>query len=235
MDSFWLLVSIKIPRKTIPFSFPSLPPTWRLLNKTWCSQSQNWSHPHCPPGRSAEPLPGPSAPRFQMDSLSLLFGGEEPRRGNRSLFLRHCKGHLREEEEAETSCEAFQPVSRLELFYLLNSLPAEQFSAGEQRQCREGIFPQGLNALTVPGPKPVLSGAAWWFHGETRGLKQENRVVLLRHSSAHFASISHMVLSACYVLGIMLYSRDKQEEAPSLQCLPFYRVYRGVTLGMNSQ
>ena len=141
----------------------------------------------------------------------------------------------REEEEAETSCEAFQPVSRLELFYLLNSLPAEQFSAGEQRQCREGIFPQGLNALTVPGPKPVLSGAAWWFHGETRGLKQENRVVLLRHSSAHFASISHMVLSACYVLGIMLYSRDKQEEAPSLQCLPFYRVYRGVTLGMNSQ
>lgn len=113
-----------------------------------------------------------------MDSLSLVFGGEEPWRGNRSLFLRHCKGHLREEEETETSCEAFQPVSRLELF-CLNSLPAEWFPAGEQRLCREGIFPHGLNALalTVPGPKPVLSCAAWWFHGETRGLKHGNQVV----------------------------------------------------------
>ena len=76
-----------------------------------------------------------------MDSLSLVFGGEEPRRGNRSLFLRHCKGHLREEEEAETSCEAFQPVSPRELFYFLNSLPAEWSPAREQRLCGEGIFP----------------------------------------------------------------------------------------------
>ena len=88
-----------------------------------------------------------------MDSLSLVFGGEEPRRGNRSLFLRHCKGHLREEEEAETSCEAFQPVSPRELFYFLNSLPAEWSPTREQRLCGEGIFPHCLNALTVPRSK----------------------------------------------------------------------------------
>lgn len=64
-----------------------------------------------------------------MDNLSLVFGGEEPRRGNRRLFLRQCKGHLREEEEAETSCEAFRPKKKAPLgaFLLSNSLTAEWF------------------------------------------------------------------------------------------------------------
>lgn len=77
-----------------------------------------------------------------MDNLSLVFGGEEPRRGNRRLFLRQCKGHLREEEEAETSCEVFRP-KKSSLGSFSSFLTHSQLNgslAREQRLCREGTL-----------------------------------------------------------------------------------------------
>ena len=144
-----------------------------------------------------------------MDNLSLVFGGEEPQRGNRRLFLRQCKGHLREEEEAETSCEAFRPKKKLpwELFYFLTLSQLNGSLAREQRLCWEGAFsPTDWKPSQFPGPKHVLSCAAWRSHGETWGLKHVNQVVCfiraficsfcvhLSHGSERLLCFSHYAI-----------------------------------------